>query len=47
MHQSIENCYWVIPGELLAGEYSGDMNVAFVRAKIAHCSRLTSPPLLT
>jgi protein-tyrosine phosphatase len=35
MHQPIKNFYWVVPGQLLAGEYPGDMNPAFARAKIS------------
>lgn len=26
MKQPIDNCYWVDPGRLLAGEYPGDVD---------------------
>ncbi len=34
MHQPVDNCYWVVPGQLLAGEYPGAMDAAFARTKI-------------
>ena len=34
MRRPIENCYWVVPGQLLAGEYPGARDVASTRAKI-------------
>ena len=33
-HKPIENCYWVIPGQFLAGEYPGDIDEEFSRVKI-------------
>ncbi|MBN1920055.1 MAG: hypothetical protein JW892_02325, partial [Anaerolineae bacterium] len=33
MHRPIENCYWVVPGQLLAGEYPGAMDAASACAK--------------
>lgn len=34
MQHPIENCYWVIPGQFLAGEYPRDLNTASSHAKI-------------
>lgn len=34
MNKPIENCYWVIPGKLLAGEYPRDKDEASSRAKL-------------
>lgn len=34
MHRPIKNCYWVVPGQLLAGEYPGDLDAALACAKI-------------
>jgi protein-tyrosine phosphatase len=34
MTQPIKNCYWVVPGKLLAGEYPGDEDVKTSRSKI-------------
>ena len=31
----IENCYWVVPGQLLAGEYPRDLDEDSSRAKLA------------
>ena len=33
-HKPIENCYWVIPGQFLAGEYPGDIDKESSRVKI-------------
>jgi ADP-ribosylglycohydrolase len=33
-HKPIENCYWVIPGQFLAGEYPGDIDEESSRVKI-------------
>jgi hypothetical protein len=33
--QPIENCYWVAPGKLLAGEYPGAKDEATARARIS------------
>ena len=35
-HKPIENCYWVIPGQFLAGEYPGDIDEESSRVKINH-----------
>ena len=34
MHKPIENCYWVVPGKFLAGEYPRDMDEESSRVKI-------------
>lgn len=34
MQQPIENCYWVVPGKFLAGEYPRNKDEASSRAKI-------------
>jgi len=34
MHKPIENCYWVVPGKFLAGEYPRDMDEKSSRVKI-------------
>ncbi len=34
MHKPIENCYWVVPGMFLAGEYPRDMDEESSRMKI-------------
>jgi hypothetical protein len=34
MHKPIENCYWVVPGMFLAGEYPRDMDEESSRVKI-------------
>jgi len=34
IHQPVENCYWVIPGRFLAGEYPRNLDEASSRAKI-------------
>ena len=33
-HKPVENCYWVIPGQFLAGEYPGDIDEESSRVKI-------------
>ena len=33
-HQPIKNCYWVAPGNLLAGEYPGHRDELSARAKV-------------
>jgi len=34
MHKPIDNCYWVVPGMFLAGEYPRDMDEESSRVKI-------------
>ena len=34
MQQPIENCYWVVPGKFLAGEYPRNKDEASSKAKI-------------
>ena len=35
MKKPIENCYWVVPGKLLAGEYPGAEDEAVAKEKVA------------